>query len=330
MCKQTRLKLLILCVLMNMSMLVWSQDPVKSGELILKSGETFVIKEKHSELTLRRLELGANSKIEFDSGVTQWKVKADQAVIAKGVVIDAQGASGKNANGLEGVSLPVAQDCQNGAQGRKGNSGENGLPGVEIHLQLGLQRLGDLTIDTRGGQGGAGGVGGQGGDAGPLKRCDKKKGGIGGDGGSGGAGGSAGYVTVEYWSVSETVIGSSIDNLKEKIKVLASGGLGGLGGAGGKGGQGSEAQYIKKRTLTGNRAWVAAGEAGEEGKIGTDGLAGKNGLVAIHPRGQKQLAKPVSPEFHPPKHSDNDYQFLLQKIEALEKRIQRLENQSNR
>ena len=249
---------------------------LNADELTVPAGETFTVTPQNARMFLKRLNLGDKSRIEFEPGVTDWEVRAEIANIGSNVVIGAQGAAGKAAESINTEALPQADVCQNGADGQVGGAGENGLAGVNIILELGLSKIGDLVIDARGGQGGQGSQGQDGQSAGKLSRCNAKDGGAGGYGGDGGQGGNGGDVTISYWDPKN---GQSLARVKQRIQVITSGGQGGKGGLGGQGGVGSEAQYIKKRTLTGNRSWVDAGLTGAEGdpgELGRDGTAGKS------------------------------------------------------
>lgn len=168
----------------------------------------------------------------------------------------------------------------NGGPGGNGGAGGDGVNGgaggdgntFESHLDV---LLGDIVVDTSGGDAGKGGdgkgcepsgVGGRGGN-----------GMAGGDGGKGGDGGSAGDIFIYYVS----------DQSAGRPPVLtASGGAQGAGGEPGLGGTaglpgspGPESKYGKARWTPGTPG--GPGAVGANGTKGAPGLPGKHGATVL-------------------------------------------------
>lgn len=266
-----------------------------ASRLDIPAGQTYTVQADQQRLSLDVLTIGDDATVVFVDGIKQWYVRADQTQIGSNVVIAAAGVSGAAGQSGE-VPSAAASECSDGASGGSGTDGTDGSNGVSVRLQLGFQSLGDLTIDTSGGAGGVGGTGGAGQDAGAFGPNCKvaPKGGNAGDGGNGGSGGTAGDISVTYWAAEPTLNVKLVANL---ISVESKGGAIGSAGPGGMAGKGSEGRYIKKKTLTGNRAWLGGGSEGAAGQDGTIGLAGADGRVMVEQAlVSVRTAAPVQPE----------------------------------
>jgi hypothetical protein len=281
-------------------------------DLKIAPGQTYVVDENHTQLTVNRLEIGDFARIQFAPGVAAWRLQAAVAVVGDGVVIDGRGVAGQS--GVSGVS---AEDCMGQINGQAGSHGAPGGDGVSVRLQLAFEQLGSLKILTDGGKGGDGGRGGDGADN--SDECLGEKGGNGGAGGDGGVGGSAGGVTVLYRSNGAEL--QPID-IAQRISVSASGGKGGEAGRGGDGGEGVGGRYVKKKTLTGDRKWLAAAEAGMAGSHGLSAEPGADGMVMID---SLMTAAPAKPRPAVAEKSTADIGDLERRLNALEKRVRALE-----
>lgn len=317
----------------NLSALLLAAIPllgVAESRLDIPAGQTYTINSSQQRVSLDVLTIGDDAKVVFAPGIEQWYVRADRARIGSNVVIAATGAAGTAGQSGE-VPGATADDCRNGVSGGSGSDGTDGSNGVSIRLQLGLQALGDLYIDTRGGAGGAGGTGAAGQDAGLFgPNCKAApSGGNAGDGGNGGGGGTAGDISVTYWAAEPSLNVKLVANL---VHVQAAGGVAGTAGKGGAAGKGSEGRYIKKKTLTGNRAWLGGGSAGEAGKDGSAGLAGADGRVMVEqalvsvktvaPEPSKPATKPVAGN------RDAEIDAVKSELKSLMERLDRLQKSS--
>ena len=235
-----------------------------AASLSIPAGKTYVVGIDQQELVLENLRIGDGARITFSSAVAGWRVQARHAYIGKGVVIEGSGSAGAAGEAGENAST-----CSDGMAGEHGGGGSDG---VEIRLQLGIESLGDMQILANGGNGGDGGAGGDGADAGAA--CEGDFTGNGGDGGEGGEGGRGGDVTVLYQVLAKGVSG---DDLIQRILISIEGGAGGNGGDAGSGGAGTSGRFVHKRSLTGNRAWVAGSDGGLAGSPGLAGSAGNPG-----------------------------------------------------
>ena len=309
--------------LISCLIVLFASATMASSVLNVPANSTYVIKEHEQRMTLSSLTLGDNAIISFAQGVTQWQLRAESAVIGKNVVIDASGLTGKE--GVAGSSLaqPQAEACRHGVSGNDGTPGGHGGDGLSVRIQLGIQAIGQLTIKASGGAGGNGGNGGNGQAAGESKSCrTTPRGGNAGMAGNGGNGGSAGDISVTAW-----VIGSqlNIERALSSISAVVQGGAPGSKGLSGKPGAGSEGHYIKKRTLTGNRAWQAGGKPGLEAKPAKSGVAGAKGRAVVE---QAFALTPVTRVKAPARsliHRDDELKAIKQALGDLMKRIEALE-----
>lgn len=156
-----------------------------------------------------------------------------------------------------------------------GSNGQNGTPGNDITMVIGIEKLGSLIVSTNGGDGGNGGNGRRGSGG----RSAGERGGDGGNGGNGGDGGDAGNISFTY-RVAEGIIPifnrKSID--RHAIQITANGGGGGKLGLGGSGGSGTRRQFVKGAI---DSFWIPAGEPGMKGANGPSGKKGENGKITI-------------------------------------------------
>ena len=257
-------------------------------ELIIKEGETFVVQQAQSELKLRKLVIGNKAIIQFAEGVEYWDVSANKAIIGRDVEIQAQGTEGKQGADADIFSERSAS-CEKGQAGKVGQLGGKGGDGIDISLQLRVKKMGSIMIKTQGGMGGKGGHGGVGQQGGKADKCNATKGGKGGDGGAGGNGGAAGNVVISLQSLNPQKSALALSHL---IDVRAESGRAGKGGLAGGGGLGSEGKYITRKTLSGNKKWIAGGKLGKKGRDGEDGQMGNVGRVFIG-GGQFSTPQPI-------------------------------------
>lgn len=308
---------------------VFSISAWSAGNLSIGAGETFTVGPEQQRLMLDTLTIGDGARIRFEDGIYQWQLRAQQARIGEGVVIEASGVDGKD--GADGRGFDrSAGECSAGKDGTNGGSGTGGSNGVSLRMQLGLVEMGSLNIVSSGGDAGNGGAGGNGQDAGAFTKSCKSApdGGDAGNGGNGGDGGNAGDVTVLYWAVAEKLAGMDV---AERIVVEAEAGSAGVAGEAGKRGDGSEGGYIRKRTLAGDRAWVSGGSKGRKGEPGVSGKSGQRGSVLIEPAlvtSQPVVVAPAAaPTAEAPKNAQSEQEIkeLKDTLKALMKRLDELE-----
>ena len=138
------------------------QTGFSESRLLVQENETLLIQD-NQELSVDRWIMQKNSRIHFAPGVTRWAIRATSAEFASGAIID-----GRGREGLKGSSpnqeIPAAESCQPGQDGEPGTAGKNGVDGVHIQVEAGIERLADLGIYTKGGDGGSGGRGRTGGE----------------------------------------------------------------------------------------------------------------------------------------------------------------------
>lgn len=247
-----------------------------AGDIHVKKGETWRVGPDQASLALDSLTLEDGARIEFTPDVNLWQLSADIVRIGQNVVIDGSGSKG--ADGANGQPAMPAKACENGQAGGNGAAGGLGEEGVTLALNLGVQQLGSLRITTRGGHGGKGGNGTVGQPAGALDDCELTHGGEGGDGGRGGDGGNGGQVRL---SVATRAPNLSLDFLKQRITIESEGGKGGEPGKGAAGGEGSPGRWLSMKTLSGDKKYVAGGQAGKKGKDGSAGQTGRPGVIEI-------------------------------------------------
>lgn len=308
-------------------------------ELVIPPGSRFLITVDQSELQLERLIIGSDAIVEFSPGIDHWYVDAMHVEIGDRVVINATGQPGRSGKDGKSFAGLIANGCIDGQSGGTGVAGENGSVGVDIRLRVGLQAMGSVRIDTSGGSGGAGGNGGDG-QAPSAKNCEKAKGGDGGNGGKGGDGGQAGNLRISWWEAIEGELVSA-DNVLSKFTLVANSGEGGNNGIGGKGGAGSPGKYVNKKSLAGNRKWVAGGGEGKPGNDGSLGESGRDGLIefekdALLSTRMSSSTGPVQPQpadTKSPSASEGDWQtevqLLRSQIRTLQGRIDALEARQN-
>lgn len=310
---------------------------VSAADLVIGKGETYIVDEDEVSLSVDRLVIGDNARIEFAEGVAHWELLAKDATIGHGVVIDGRGAAG--AEGAAGAGYDdQAASCRSG---KSGNSGEAGAPGnraVDIYLGLDTRRIGGLEILADGGAGGAGGKGGKGQKAGGILNCNPPNGGSGGSGGSGGLGGDGGNVVV---SVTALEGDRDIGALTAGVRVSVKPGKAGAAGSGGDGGEGADGQYVSGKTLTSTRKWVAGGRSGRSGAPGESGEEGRYGQVfvggpftgfqpsTIGQGGYEGFRsfRAVQPSTEQQEAAEKEIQMLRDQLKALQERMEKLESQ---
>lgn len=304
-----------------------SAYPLLAERLEIPAGSTYEVGTSEQNLVLEELHIGDGAVVRFAPGVDSWRMEAARAVIGTDVVIDASGQAGSDGK-AGSTQSGAAEICTDGKGGGSGESGAPGGAGVDIDLRLGLVSLGRLAVNSSGGHGGAGGDGGQGQVGGEIQNCGRPKGGDGGAGGHGGQGGSAGDVRISVWRADGK--GSARDYL-DRISAVATGGKGGTAGREGKAGEGAEGQYVNRRTLSGNRAYVSGrpGEAGEPGVAGQDGSSGR---VVIEEDISRRLDAMGSPQTartapQPVKDAgrDQELQLMKEQLKMLQERIEAME-----
>ncbi len=276
---------------------------VFSAELIIPAGEEFVIDADRSDMKVSLLKIGDGARIRVAEGVGHWHLQAARAEIGRNVVIHASGAAGHA--GRDG-GAPVNCTAVAGEEGGSGHDGAN------LVWQLGLAELGSLRIVSSGGDGGAGGRGGAGADK--SEACGKAS--AGGRGGNGGNGGNGGDISIAYRLLESSLTAAEVLG---NISLANTGGPGGQAGDGGVGGEGEEGRFITARTLTGNRKWVAGegrADKGAAGRIGGRGQAGQSHL--------QLLSSSVAPS-----EKGSDIDALRLELEALRRRVERLEQNRN-
>lgn len=249
---------------------------VAAGNIHVKKGETWRITPDQASLNLDSLTLEDGARIVFVPEVNLWQLSADVVRIGESVIIDGSGARG--VDGQPGKQATSAKACQNGEDGGNGGAGGLGEEGVTLVLNVGIQQIGSLKINTRGGDGGNGGAGTPGQKAGALDGCDLTHGGEGGDGGRGGDGGNGGQVRL---SVAVKGPNLSLDFVEQRISIDSEGGKGGTAGKGAAGGEGSPGRWLSMKTLSGDKKYVAGGNTGKSGKDGDPGQNGRPGVIEI-------------------------------------------------
>ncbi len=309
---------------------VFSCSAALAADLHIAPGETYTISSDQQRLNLNNLTIGDDARIVFAKGVEQWQLRADQARLGTNISIDGSGFAGES--GVAGAAGDSVSRCEDGRAGINGGDGAAGGDGVSIRMQLGLLSFGDMAVTSNGGSGGKGGHGGDGSAAGAFEVGCKTAptGGDAGAGGAGGDGGSAGDVTVLYWPANPNLDVSRIARL---IRVEASSGDSGLPGEAGTPGAGSEGRYIKKKTLTGNRSWVAGGEAGAVAAHGKPGNPGQDGKILVEQALVSVVPAPVTsrqkPQTSGKTSSDKqtEIQAIKQELRSLLQRLDELETE---
>lgn len=249
-----------------------------SKNLIVGKGETHQLTPNTSVLRYDRLELGDGAQLVLNGNLPSLQLKADRVKIGAGVTIVAAGRPGASGVAGEAIGKTTAVACESGVPGNPGRHGEPGTAGLDMILEFGLVTLGSLSVDVSGGAGGDGGDGSAGQAGGEFGiDCNPPKGGAGGAGGDAGSGGAGGTVRLYYhWAD-----GDNGKDIQDRIKANTNGGPAGKPGVGGLGGVGSEGKYVNRRTLAGNKKWLAGGKDGKPGATGTAGTSGKDGQFIV-------------------------------------------------
>ncbi len=309
---------------------------VLSAELVIGKDETYTVTEDQVSLSLERLVIGDNARIQFAEGVSHWELLARDATIGHGVVIDGRGNPGSEGSPGE-EHADRAASCRSGKGGNSGEPGATGSRGVDIYLGLDARRIGSLQIIADGGDGGPGGKGGRGQQGGGILNCSPPSGGTGGAGGVGGQGGDGGNVVV---SVSSFDGERDVSVLTAGVRVSTRPGKGGPGGAGGEGGEGADGQFVSGKTLTGTRRWVGGGRAGRAGVPGDPGDGGRFGQVFIGGQftgfdpsliqeGGFEGFSGIRPaqQAQPSQEAEQEIRLLREQLRALQERMEKLESQ---
>ena len=246
---------------------------IAMDELVIKAGKSFVVDRKLSNLNLQSLTIEDNAVIRLSPAVKTWVLNAEKANIGVGVSILARGSDG--ANGSQGRSYPDLNTCSDGSPGGSGLNGQAGSSGQSIRWSVGIESFGSLNVDLSGGDGGSGGNGGDGQNLPNLKNC-KASGGDAGNGANGASGGDGGSFRFHYWSDEP-----ELADLTRRFSVNINGGKGGQAGQPGLPGVGSTGFYSNKKSLSGNKTWVAGGRDGASAPKGLAGLNGRSGGLDI-------------------------------------------------
>lgn len=217
-------------------------------------------------ITFSVLRMGDNSKLIIDNGIDSCQVNIKTCFIGDNCEIYVVGSKG--GAGDKGADLGDDNDHgKDGTPGPTGGNGKTGGDGKYLQVNIGLNKLGKLTIDSYGGTGGVGGNGGKGQRGGNAQRFIHSggNGGSGGSGGIGGSGGTGGKVVVNYW------FNDSPLDVEGKFTVRSDGGVGGGGGEGGPGGGGGSAV---SSGFTGKRSGGSPAPSGSKGAAGPSGAHG--------------------------------------------------------
>lgn len=261
-----------------------------SGVLRVKAGEILEITTPlpNDVLDLFVMEDGATIVTHVDLRIEALVAEFGTSCSIRSV--ETSGPNGTNVSGSPGQ----AGHCNSGTAGRGGGNGGAGSRGKSVELQIGLRKLGQLSIHSPGGKGGKGGNGGRGGQGGGAKCVPPCRGGGGGQGGNGGAGGRGGdggqikvyqipvpvielqgrkYSWAEFLEARAVALGSTKAGedfegwVPAGYALTAPGGEGGVGGRGAKGGDGG----------AGTGCGIGGIPGGDEGGRGRDGARGLNG-----------------------------------------------------
>lgn len=282
-----------------------------AADLHIKAGSTYVVDASQAKLNLDKLTIDDKAKIQLAADVDMWVVDAKEANIGYGVVITGRGESGRD--GANGLSHREADSCQQGRAGADGAMAVSGDAGASIHWSLGVVSFGTVSVDLNGGSGGRGGSGGDGQNVPDFPQCTSA-GGAAGSGGKGGNGGKGGSFRFHY------TLASDVQDLTNSIEVKISGGLRGKGGQPGIAGVGTSGRYVNKKSLSGNRSWVAGGGDGTQGDVGPSGISGGNGSLDIRLINGAELAETTAAPQDEAQDKD-----LAQKVKELETFTQKLE-----
>jgi hypothetical protein len=275
-------------------------------DLIVKAGPAYEIGKPFSAI-FNNFVMEDNAQITCKASVV---IQAINATFGNNCKIICSGESGTNAANQNYVP-PGADYCNSGAEGRVGNPGVHGTNGYDFTLQIGLQSIGSLSIQSNGGHGGNGGKGGDGAKGGQAKclACRGGGGGRGGMGGNGGNGGDSGQITLiwaplpSYKAAVERRSGGreKFDNLihqammvhgglsipstntqlspllPSNLELQYSGGMPGASGHGGPGGHGGDGV-----SCLFNAYGMNGGDPGGVGLQGSVGAPGRSKIPVVH------------------------------------------------
>lgn len=278
------------------ALFVASGASTHAEELIVRTGETHVLRAGNHRYDLVRLGLSATIELTGTTLVIAEKLVTDGDAnlryrgsdtehVAKYfdfVILDGREMQGTLSIDGNGKSRPEAdRGHDREAQGGNGKPGAPGEAGMDIDLSLfEINPAAHVKLVSRGGRGGKGGDGGTGavhlgpvtcihyspGAGGGVLDCGRARhGGRGGDGANGGNGGNAGRIRV-FGVPQESASASALDELQRYLSNnVSTDVLAGQGGDGGAGGPGLD--------------WVAH----YKGQDGRAGVAGSAGGIAAEP-----------------------------------------------
>ncbi len=301
---------------------------LSAEEIKAKQGETIKIDATQRLIQLDKLILEDDSTLLLDANMGQFSLFAKYVEIGNNVQILGVGNNAKetkpNASSFENLN----KECFSGIDGQTGVSGDPGQNGIDINLSLAIAKLGNLEINTTGGQGGNGLAGQNGSDASQKEKCKRAKGGNGGNGGEGGTGGDGGSISIQYSSLNK---GLSENEIAKRFSFKTKGGLGGKGAQAGTGGKGTKGYYSNRRSLTGSQVWVPSGKTGKTGKQGKAGKSGGSGEVNLAVSNKNfSVSQKSLPDLKTvtktDKQATDTIELLKNKIDLLEKRIEKLES----
>ncbi len=248
---------------------------VSAADLHLKANETRVLEGNSSSYVFDSLILEDGATLILPPQPFL-HISAAQVSIGTGVTI--QGVAKSGGRGANGEALSeAAASC---GKPVAGGSGEDGLPGqdaTDLTLDWHLLKLGSLNIELEGGAGGDGGHGGAGQAADDNGNCERIRGGAGGRGGQAGDGGDGGDVQLNLSAKNPALLQA----VRDLIRVNNDGGAAGSPGSGAKGAEGTPGHYINRKSLSGNKTWVAGGKQGDSGADGEPGREGASGRTAF-------------------------------------------------
>lgn len=299
-------------------------------DLTIQDGETYRVSSSQEFLSLNTLRVGDNARLELPRGMTSWSLQAANAYIGHNVKIIASGVFRKGdvqvLESVNPISLKIedAKSCASPVNGEAGLNGDDGVPGTDINLRLGLASFHDLIIDVSGGVGMDGSIGQDGQNADQSEGCKLTPGGDAGAGGRAGNGGDSGSVSIVYTTASDE---SLLKKARSKTTVVREPGKAGSPGRAGKPGKGSAGTYVIKKTLSGNKKWVSGGDKGAKAKNGGAARFGAKGRVDIQvlltgspETAQKSVGRSESKSVQSQLDElTKQYQSLLKRIEVLEK-----------
>ncbi len=201
-------------------------------DLIVAANDTLLVKENK---LLEKFEMEDNSILYVSSTLDTIFFDTNRFLFGKNCQIKILGKNGTN--GDAGRGYGSARECDHGKHGGNGERGAIGEKPPVLVLKGSIIRIGDLTIDSIGGNGGNGGNGGKGERGGNADddtfdcSCGPGNGGNGGNGGNAGEGGKGSDVLFYYDIQDDLAV-----QLLEKIEYTSVSGKSGTPGKPGEGG----------------------------------------------------------------------------------------------